>query len=264
MLLDAHAHLDKYTEEELDHALQQIEERRILTISVATELDSYRRATEIASRSRLIIPAFGVHPWNAPEYVDRLEELGVPVAESPMIGEIGLDYHSVDDAEQYPAQRLVFDNFLEDAVRQDKTVNLHTKGAETEVLAALRAHRPPRVIVHWYAGPDDVLRELSALGVFFSIGVEVGFSDGIRHIARLIPDELLLTETDGPGAMRWLRNVAGMPADLDEVICGLAEVKGALPADIAALVRGNMLRLVEQDPHLRRCEQIEHWRDGNP
>jgi Tat protein secretion system quality control protein TatD with DNase activity len=70
--------------------------------------------------------------------VDRLDRLVTLVAETPMIGEIGLDHHWVKDPAAYPAQMRVLEFFLAAVRDQEKVVNLHTKSAEREVAQALR------------------------------------------------------------------------------------------------------------------------------
>jgi len=64
-----------------------------------------------------------VHPWNASGYSERLEDLDPYIDQSPMLGEVGLDYYYVKQAHRYPAQRRVFEHFLAAAARQDKVVN---------------------------------------------------------------------------------------------------------------------------------------------
>lgn len=101
MLIDAHAHLDGY-DDALEVALAEIRDRRILTISTAMDVPSYWRTLEVARGCEFVLPTFGLHPWNAPEYVTRLEEVRETIESSPMLGEIGLDYHFVEDTSQYP------------------------------------------------------------------------------------------------------------------------------------------------------------------
>ena len=151
MFIDAHSHLDRYTED-LEQSLDEISQHKIFTISNSMDLPSYERNLEIASRCNLVLPTFGIHPWNAPEYVDSLEDLRKAINQSPMIGEIGLDHHFVRDASQYPAQAQVFEFFLKAASQQGKIVILHTMGAEQEVLRLLRCHNIRRAIIHWYSG----------------------------------------------------------------------------------------------------------------
>src|SRR5262245_60068378 len=101
------------------------------------DLPSYHRNVEIAKHSALIIPIFGIHPWNASEYEDRLAALCPMIEESPAIGEIGLDFYWVKDISKYAAQLKVFEFFLSAAEERKKLVNIHTKGAEREALDLL-------------------------------------------------------------------------------------------------------------------------------
>ncbi|HEX6439956.1 MAG TPA: TatD family hydrolase, partial [Candidatus Binatia bacterium] len=96
MLIDAHVHLDKYGDL-LDDALRQIERENIFTVATAMDVPSYDDLQEIGRRSTLVLPTFGIHPRRAPQYADRLRELGQYIETSPAIGEIGLDFHWVKD-----------------------------------------------------------------------------------------------------------------------------------------------------------------------
>ena len=195
MLIDAHSHLDRYElvdERALESALAEITQHGIFTISNSMDLPSYKRNLQIGEMCDLVLPIFGVHPWNAPEYADRLEDLREAIERSPMLGEIGLDFYFVEDASAYPDQRRVFEFLLGAAREQEKIVTLHTKGAEKEVLQILDRYDIPRVIVHWYSGPLDIFRELVARGVYFTVGVEVLYSEHIRAIAQEIPSGKLL------------------------------------------------------------------------
>lgn len=260
MFVDAHAHLDMYGSA-LESALAEIARYRVLTISVSMDLPSYRRTVEIGERCALVLPAFGVHPWNAPAYADRLEELSDVIQESPLLGEIGLDYHWVEDVSQHPAQRRTFEFFLAAASEQDKIVNLHTKGAEAEVLQLLDRYGIRRAIVHWYSGPLDVWRELVDRGTYFTIGVEVLYSEHIRAIAQAVPATQLLTETDNPGGWQWLTGAPGMPLLVRDVVQALAGLRETTAEAIVQTVWANWLRLIRDDPWYDRV--IEAQREGN-
>lgn len=251
MLIDAHAHLDRYGEV-LEPALNEIRARQIFTISTAMDLPSFERALDIAQLCDLVLPTFGVHPKNAPEYAGRLRELSPFIERSPAIGEVGLDFHWVKDAGQYAAQRKVLDYFLAAAREQNKIVNLHTKGAEREILDLLERYDIGRAIIHWYSGPLDIFRAMVDYGTYFTVGVEALYSEHIRAIARELPDALLLTETDNPGGLQWLSGELGMPRVLENVIEALAGLRSTEPAAVAETVQQNFLRLIENDPWLTR------------
>lgn len=250
MFIDAHSHLDKYDDADLDRVLDQIEQSRILTTSVSVDDESFRRSEAIAARGALVVPAFGVHPSEATRFVHSLDEVEELVRRSPLIGEIGLDHRFVTDASQYASQRAVFGQFLTWAAEQNKVVNLHCAGAEQETARMLREHETQRVIVHWYSGPTDVLTEMIELGCMFTVGVEILYSDHIRQIARMIPSAQLLTETDNPGGLRWVTDETGYPWIIVSVIDELARVREVPSAELVELVRSNMVGLFEGDPHL--------------
>jgi TatD DNase family protein len=250
MLIDAHVHIDKYGED-LNRALQEIRAHEVFTIAVAMDVPSYRRSLEISDECSLVLPTFGIHPRRAPEYVDRLSELNPFIEQSPAIGEIGLDFHWVKESSQYPAQLKVLEYFLAAAREQSKMVNLHTKGAEQKILNLLERYDIQRAIVHWYSGPLDILRALVQFGAYFTVGVEVSYSETIQAIAREIPDHLLLTETDNPGGLKWLKGVAGMPKDVQNVLNAVARVRKTSPETMAQTIHANFLRMINRDPWLK-------------
>lgn len=253
MLIDAHCHLDRYGKN-LAHALEQIKEHRIFTVTNSMDLPSYRQNAKIAAASDLILPVFGIHPWNASEYVGRLDHLDWAISESPMIGEIGLDYYFVRGTSEYDDQRRVFEHFLRAASRQRKIVIVHTKGAEGEVLQLLEKHNTDRAVIHWYSGPWHVLEAMAEHGFYFSIGVEVLFSQHIQDIAGYLPARLILTETDNPGGNESLTGTIGNPSLVKDVIGRLAEIRGISDQSIMTTVQNNLVRLGDNDPWLARIQ----------
>ena len=255
MLIDAHVHLDKYGDL-LDEALMQIDHERIFTVATAMDVPSYLELQEIARRSELVLPTFGIHPRRAADYADRLPEISRHIEASPAIGEIGLDFHWVKDGATYPAQRKVLEYFLAAAREQKKFVNLHTKGGEKEILDLLEKYAIHRAIIHWYSGPLDILRGMIQFGCYFTIGVEVHTSDHIKAIATTVPDHLLLTETDNPGALKWLTGEVGMPAAIENVVATLAQLRQSTPAQMAESIHRNFVRLVAADPWCHKIRGI--------
>ena len=253
MLIDAHVHLDRYGDL-LDAALNEIESDRIFTVATAMDVPSYLELQKIGARSDLVLPTFGIHPRRAGEYANRLSDIGRYIEMSPAIGEIGLDFHWVKDTSTYPAQKKVLEYFIAAAAEQNKFVNLHTKAGEKEILDLLEKYDLHRAIIHWYSGPMDILRAMIEYGCYFTIGVEVLYSDYIKEIAKAVPDHLLLTETDNPGALRWLKknDEIGMPTAIKTVVNKVAELRQSTPEDITRLVHTNFCRVIAGDSRLNR------------
>ncbi len=252
MLIDAHSHIDRYNligRGALAAALEEITQHQIFTISNTMGLPSYQHTLELSQRCPWILPTFGVHPWTAPEVVDHLTELDAAIAQSPMLGEIGLDYYFVNAA-TYSDQRKVFEYFLGAAREQKKLLNLHTKGAEEDVLKLLDRYDCHRAIIHWYSGPLDIFQEYVTEGFYFTVGVEVLHTDAIRTLAQKIPSNRLLTETDNPGGIKSFTNQPGMPVLIKEVVQAVAETRGATAEAIIHTVHTNWLELIHDDPWL--------------
>ncbi len=253
MLIDAHSHLNGYDLLDggaLESALAEIVQHGIFTVSNSMDLPSYRRNLEIAAKCNLVLPVFGVHPWNAPEYIDRLHELDKAEERSPMIGEIGLDHYFIEDRAAYRDQEKVFKYFLGAAADQDKIVILHTKGAERETLDLLNRYHTRRAIVHWYSGPLEIFRELAYRGTYFTVGVEVLFSKHVQTIAGEICPDRLLTETDNPGGPKEFIGRPGTPVLVKDVIRKLAEIRKTTEEAVVGAVRTNLLELMGDDPRL--------------
>jgi TatD DNase family protein len=259
MLIDVHSHLNAYdllNQGALEAVLAEIEFHHIFTISNSMDLPSYRRNLEIARTCSLVLPVFGVHPWYAPDYAGRLSELGDAVDQSPMIGEIGLDHHFVQDRAAHEAQEKVFEYFLQAAVDQDKIVILHTKGAERETLALLNQYHVRRLIVHWYSGSLKILRQLEVLGAYFSVGVEAFYSANFQDIIKAIPPDRLLTETDNPGGPKEFLGRPGSPVLVREIVRKVAEIRRASEDAVLHVARANLLILMRGDPRLSDAARL--------
>jgi len=231
MLVDAHAHIDWYTDA-LNEALAQIEKHRILTMAVAMDVPAYLKTLEIAQFCPFVIPTFGIHPWEAARYADRLHELDGYLERTPVIGEAGLDFHYVKDKGFYPGQIKVFEYQCMWAGRLSKPMNLHTKGAEREVLEMLGRFGIDRSIIHWYSGPVSLIESYLAAGCYFTLGVDVLNPGKQPGIVDVLPIDRILLETDNPDGYRWLANETGMPELLLEILRKVSEAKGMTPEEL--------------------------------
>lgn len=244
-LVDAHAHVDGYG---ADWPAARAELRRhgIVTLAVSMDVASYRATAALGREEPLVLPSFGIHPWNARDWAHRLDELEALVDDAPMLGEVGLDRRFVKDADAFGPQEAVFEYFLDAARRTGKILNLHTSGAEALLAGLMRDAGGPLAVVHWYNGPMRPLAALTEQGAYFSIGVELLRSERIARIARRIPMERLLSETDNPGGWAWLEGPPGMPSLLERVVDRLAEVRAMDRRELTAILEDNARRLLAE------------------
>jgi Tat protein secretion system quality control protein TatD with DNase activity len=85
-------------------------------------------------------------------------------------------------------------------------------------------------------------------GAYFAVGVELLRSPHIETIARRIPEDRILTETDNPGGWQWLKGVPGRPSLLPRVLDRLAEVRGVARERMEEIVAANAARLFGLGP----------------
>lgn len=254
--VDAHVHLDEYPDTWLGAVLGQLEEERIVSISTAMAPQAYQRSLEIQQRSPWVCATVGVHPWNAHHFVATLDDISPMMKDSPMFGEIGLDYRNVRDRSLYAAQMRVLEFFLSAAKKQDKIVNVHTSGAEAEVVDLLERYDIDRAIVHWYSGPVEPLRRMAMRGYMFTFGCEVLSSGFIQSIAHEVPVEQLLTETDNPGGPQWVFGEPAMPELVKPVLQALSIIKCLDEDATREQVRQNMLSLLGDDSRLKGLRRV--------
>jgi len=247
MYVDAHAHLDKY-DSELPEILHEIQRNEIFTVSVSMNPESYARSRKIGEQSQWVVTSFGVHPWDATEFCNQLESLDPLIDASPMVGEIGLDYHFVTEPEKQAIQRDVFKYFVQKGVSQEKILNIHSKGAEADVNRILGELGAKRAIIHWYSGPLQELEKLIEKGLYFSIGVEILSNSHIQAITKAIPATQLLTETDNPGGYRWLTGELGRPAIIRSVVKMVSDIRAWDQKETEELIAENFARLAREDP----------------
>jgi len=250
--VDAHAHLDEYPDTWLGAVLAQLEDDHIVTISTAMAPSAYERALLIQARSPWVLATLGIHPWNAPYFVASLDDVEPMLEDSPMFGEIGLDFRNVRDHWWYDSQQRVFEFFLSAARETDKVVNVHTWGAEVEALELLERYDTRRAIIHWYSGPPEPLRRMIARGYQFTFGSELLSSEYMQSIARDVPLTQILTETDNPGGPQLVFGEPAMPDLIKPLVQTLALLHDISESDMCEQMRLNLLGLVGADTRLAR------------
>lgn len=195
-----------------------------------------------------LIPTCGVHPWRADKLT--VKEMESFLQEVPIIGEIGMDCVWCDVP--LPIQEKIFEEQLELASALQKPVILHTKGQEREISALIRKY-PNRYLVHWYSC-DDHLDSYIEQDCYFSIGPDVWWNPSTRHVAKEVPCNRILTETDGLNAVQWAFDEA--PADkknlldkipdtakasLDLVTKTIARFRNITPEECSILTYDNLM-----------------------
>ena len=258
-LVDSHCHLDRLRQggmsdadmDEVIKAARHSGVKRLLTLPTA--LEDMPALVALARRYPEVVYALGVHPLasGAEEpTVDQLKacvERYAPVA----IGEIGLDYCTTEDGQYSVApsvQRARFIRHLTVATDARLPVCIHTREARDDTLALLKAHTDPDVggVLHCFTGDLEMAREAVGMGFLISMSGIVTFNsaDSVRDLARAIPLDRLLIETDSPClAPVPYRGKPNQPAYVREVARCIAHVRGISEQEVVMQTTANFHRL---------------------
>jgi TatD DNase family protein len=255
MFIDSHAHV---ASPEFDADREEVIARArdggidlILEVGLSGPEGSFENAVALVERHDFMYLAVGVHPHDATTYDAQLEQRLIKLAEHPKVmawGEIGLDYYYNNSPRE--VQREAFARQLRVARELSLPVIIHTREAEEDTLASLGEHwgRGRQGIMHCFTGSLDMARECVKLGFHISFSGIVTFktADALRQVARQVPIERLLIETDcpylAPAPNRGKRNE---PLFVKDVAKQIAEVRDLLPEDIGRITSYNFRSLFE-------------------
>ena len=205
-VIDAHTHLDACgcaDAADVDAAMARaaaVGVRQVVT--VADDLDSARWAATAATWHPDLYAAVGLHPTRADKLDGAARAEIEHLAAQPRvvaIGETGLDYYW--DAAPHNRQADAFAWHIDLAKRLNKPLMIHDRDAHDDVLAILRAEGPPaEVIFHCFSGGPQMARTCADAGYHLSFAGPVSFRNAreLADAAAIVPDELLLVETDAP------------------------------------------------------------------
>ena len=252
MLVDSHCHLDYFVEAEIEEVIARAREAgvgRLVTIGVRVSQAAAVKA--IAERFPDVWGMVGVHPHNAGEQpMPTVEEL-VALADHPRIigiGESGLDYFY--DKAPRELQQEGFRRHIRAARAAGLPLAIHARQADEDILAILEQEReaggPFDFLLHCFSSGRALAEKAVAMGGYISFSGILTFpkSSEIREIARDLPEDRLLLETDSPYlAPVPLRGKRCEPAYVGHTAKVLAEVRGLTQARIEEVTTANFLRL---------------------
>jgi TatD DNase family protein len=257
MLIDTHCHLDfpDFIEER-----DQIVERALLSgvgqmITISTRVAKFDTYREIAESYREVFCSVGTHPNSAHEEPDVETAEIVRLSEHPKcvaIGEAGLDYFY--DYAPPEVQAKSFRRHIAAARQTGLPLVIHSRAADDDMAAILREETEKGAfpfLLHCFSSGANLARTGVELGGYVSFSGILTFpkSQDIRDIARGVPHDRLLVETDAPylAPKRWRgkRNEPSYVVNTAEV---LAETIGLSFEETAELTTANALRCFSKMP----------------
>jgi TatD DNase family protein len=217
-------------------------------LCVSVNLETYPDVLAIAERYPNVFASAGVHPDDRSGEEPDVARL-VSLADHPKvvaIGETGLDYYRVEGSADWQRER--FRTHIRAARQSGKPLIIHTREAAADTLRIMREEAAAEVggVMHCFTESADVARQAMDLNFMISFSGIVTFKNAmaLREIARELPLECMLIETDSPYlAPIPYRGKTNQPAYVRYVAEEIARLKGLPIKAIAEATSANFFRL---------------------
>lgn len=257
MLIDSHCHLDyPALAGDLDTVLENARAvgiGRLVTIS--TRIANFERLKTIAETHLPVFSSIGTHPHNADDEPDISADEIIAYTEHEKvvaIGEAGLDYFHKKSSPQNQANGLRA--HIEAARRSGLPLVIHSRDADEDMAAILSEESkaaPFPFLMHCFSSGETLAMRALELGGYISFSGILTFkrSDELRAIARKVPKDRLLVETDAPylAPQPW-RGKANQPAYVSHTADVLAETIGVNRKEIREITGENFFKLFSKVP----------------
>ena len=257
MLVDSHCHLD-FADFDADRAalLARAAAADVgIMVTISTRIATFPRVLAIAEAHRDIYCSVGVHPNSAHEEPDVSTEELVALASHPKvvaIGEAGLDYHY--HPEHKAVQAAGLRRHIAAARQTGLPLVIHARNADDDMIAILTEESGQGAfpaILHCFSSGAALAAAGVALGFYVSFSGILTFrsAESLRAIARQVPRDRLLVETDAPYlAPVPHRGQRNEPAFVRDTARLLGETIGLGEAEIEAVTTENFRRLFTKVP----------------
>jgi len=253
MYIDSHCHLDRVDlapyggrfsgmiQASRDEGVSQM-------LCVSIDLESYPDMLTLVDRYEDILISVGVHPCDHDRREPSVEEL-VELARHPRnvaIGETGLDYFRAEGDLEW--QRDRFRTHIRAARKAAKPLIIHTREAREDTIRLLRDEGASEVggVMHCFTETWDMAQAALEMGFYISFSGIVTFKNAeeLREVARQVPLERILIETDSPYlAPVPFRGKPNEPRYVSRVAEKVAELKETGVDEIARVTSENFHRL---------------------
>jgi TatD DNase family protein len=257
MLIDSHCHLDfPELSSELDAVLKRADQAGVgLMLTISTRVRRFDELKTIVKAHDNVFCSVGTHPHHAAEEPDVTAEELVKLARHPKvvaIGEAGLDYHY--DNSPRDVQVNSFRTHIEAARETGLPLVIHAREADADIAHILEEETAKGAfpfVLHCFTSGAELARRGLALGGYVSFSGMVTFknADELRDIAREVPQDRLLVETDAPYlAPVPKRGKINEPAFVAHTAASLAGLRGMSEAEFARVTSDNFFSLFGKVP----------------
>jgi TatD DNase family protein len=248
-MIDTHCHLDmREFDADREEVIRRARDAGVeALLTVGADREGSIRAMEIAGQYDFVYASVGVHPHDAKDFTEHMYSDLIEWSKKQKvvaIGETGLDYHY--DHSPREVQQEVFRQHLRLARETGLPVIIHSREAKEDTLRILRESGVNSGVLHCFSGDAAMAEEAMEMGFYISLAGPVTFKKaaGLREIARIVPDDYLLTETDAPYlSPEPFRGKRNEPAFMEYTLRHIAALRAISYDDAARITTLNAKRL---------------------
>jgi TatD DNase family protein len=250
-VIDTHCHLDMINSgKDIDKVVSRAVEKGVsLIITVGIDLESSKKAIDIAEQYETVYATVGIHPHNVQELQDdSYDELEKLCDNNKVVayGEIGLDF-----VKQYAPQHVQLEHYarqVELAKKVGLPLVIHDREAHDEILHILINEAPFAAagVMHCFSGDWQFATRVLDLGFFISIPGVVTFNkaSSLHEVAQKIPLDKLILETDAPFlAPDPCRGKTNIPEYMLYTAQKIADLRGISVEEVARTTTDNAQKL---------------------
>ncbi len=253
MLVDSHCHLDRLKldkyQGDLSAALAAAQERGVgKMLCVGISVDNREAVMAIAEKFDDVVASVGVHPLDVERGLvteQQLQDWGSH-PKVVALGETGLDYYYSDESKA--VQQESFATHLRAAANASLPVIVHTRDARQDTLDLIREFggQESAGVLHCFTESWEMAAAAMDMNYYISLSGIVTFKNAeeLREVARKMPLDRLLVETDSPYlAPVPYRGKPNEPAFVREVAEFIADLKGISFEKLCGITGENFHRL---------------------
>ncbi len=252
MLIDSHCHLEyEGLVEDQQAVLERAREAGVTGfLNISTRQREWDRVIATAAREKDVWASVGIHPHEADSHADLGEAALIDASRHPRvigIGETGLDYYY--EHSDRATQQALFRTHIAVARQTGLPLIVHTRDAEEDTARILTEETEKGAfpgLIHCFTASASFARQILDLGLSISLSGIVTFKNAkdLQAIARELPEDRLLVETDAPFlAPVPHRGKTCEPAFTADTARFMAELREVTPEHLCDATARNFFRL---------------------
>jgi TatD DNase family protein len=244
--IDSHCHLDFGSfDKDREEVIARARASGVRTIlNSGVDHNTNQKTLELARQHAFIYPTLGLSPnyvgkMSKNDLEELLDQIRQHSREIKGVGEVGLDYYRCTDPDTRMKQVESFRQVIDLAVELNLPLVIHSRQAEQEAFEMVRSLE--RVVFHCFGGRLETMRAIVERGFYVSLATNACYSNHHRTLARQIPLDSLLIETDSPFLSP--RRGRNEPSYVLDLVREIARIKEVSPVQVAEVTARNTERI---------------------